>query len=159
LIITGALLSVLVYDFLYMEIPMIVVWVATGLALLFNLFFDWKINAGAGIMDSTVIAGIIGALGAFVFFFALSFFSKEKWMGLGDAYLAVPAGLILGWPKIILALFLSFFIGSVYGIILILMGKKKMKSRIPFAPFLVMGVFVSLLFYSQIINWYLALFY
>ncbi len=159
LLIAGALISVLVYDFLYMEIPVIIVWITAGAALLFNLFFDWKMNAGAEIMDSAVISGIIGALGAFVFFFSLSFFSKEKWMGMGDAYLVIPLGLFLGWPKTLLALFLSFFIGSIYGIISIILRKKNLKSRIPFAPFLVAGVFVALFFYNPIVGWYLSLFY
>ena len=77
---------------------------------------------------------------------------------MGDAYLVILLGLILGLPEILSALFLAFFLGAVYGIIMLAMKKKKMKSQVPFAPFLVLGTLITLLFYSPIINWYFSLF-
>ena len=52
------------------------------------------------------------------------------------------AGLVVGWPAIVTTVTLSFFIGAVVGIILILSGRKTMKSQIPFAPFLASAVFI-----------------
>ena len=79
-------------------------------------------------------------------------------MGMGDAYLVILLGLILGWPKILLGLFLAFAIGAVYGIILIALKKKQMKSQLPFAPFLIVGTFLALFYYDLIVNWYLSFF-
>ena len=79
-------------------------------------------------------------------------------MGMGDAYLALFLGLVLGWPGILLALFLSFFIGSVYGIIMIISGKKKMKSQVPFAPFMVLGALIAIFWFQPITDWYFGLF-
>jgi leader peptidase (prepilin peptidase)/N-methyltransferase len=158
-LISGALIIILVYDFLYLEIPTAVVWISAGLALIFNLFFDWQIGAANNIFDYATTAGILAAVIAAAFFLALSLGSREKWMGMGDAYLAFILGLFLGWPEIFLALFLSFFIGSAYGLVLIILKKKSLKSQIPFAPFLILGTFLTLFFYEPIINWYLSLFY
>jgi prepilin signal peptidase PulO-like enzyme (type II secretory pathway) len=59
--------------------------------------------------------------------------------GLGDIYLAPSLGLLLGWPKILPGIMASFLIGSVFGIALIFLRKKKMRDYLPFGPFLIMG--------------------
>ena len=66
-------------------------------------------------------------------------------------------GIFLGWPEIILALFLAFASGAVYGIISIALSKKKLRSQVPFAPFLVFGSMISLFFYDPVTEWYLRL--
>ena len=78
-------------------------------------------------------------------------------MGIGDAYLAILLGLILGWPQIVFGLFLAFLLGSIYGIILIAMKKKTAKSQIPFAPFLVLGTVLAVFFYAPVVTWYFGL--
>ncbi len=157
----SCLVVILVYDFLYMEIPSIVLWSAIFGAIVFTLFIDGgrEIHAGMQITNFLTYSGLLAATVAFSFFFAMVAVSKEKWMGMGDAYLVILLGLVLGWPKILLGLFLAFAIGAICGIMLIALKKKKMKSRVPFAPFLVLGTLIALLFYAPIINWYLSLFY
>ena len=76
-------------------------------------------------------------------------------MGGGDVKLAFLMGLLLGWPIILLSVFLSFILGSIVGIHLILIGRKKMKSMIPFGPFLIIGTFIGLFWGEKIIKWYL----
>jgi len=154
LLVFSTLIVILAYDWLYMEIPMALLWAGITIAIFFNLVLDWDI-----ILASRTHSGVLAAFVAFVFFFLLSAMSKEKWMGMGDAYLVILLGLFLGWPEILLALFSSFLIGSVYGLIVIAIGKKKLKSRVPFAPFLVIGTFISIFFYSPIVKWYLSLFF
>ena len=77
-------------------------------------------------------------------------------MGGGDVKLAFLMGLLLGWPGILLSIFLPFILGSLVGICLILIGKKKMGSMIPFGPFLIIGTFVGLFWGERIIEWYLS---
>lgn len=78
-------------------------------------------------------------------------------MGGGDVKLAFLMGLLLGWPIILLALFLSFILGSVIGVSLILLGKKKARDAIPFGPFLIIGTFAGLFWGERITKWYLDL--
>jgi len=43
-------------------------------------------------------------------------------------------------------LFFAFELGAVFGIILIIFGRAKMKTALPFGPFLIVGAVLSLLF-------------
>lgn len=154
------LIIVFVYDYLYMEIPSLMLWTGIFWTVAFNLFFDWQRKSEiSNVLSLATYSGMLAALMAFLFFFSLVFVSKEKWMGMGDAYLVMFLGLVLGWPKIILALFLSFAIGAICGIILIALGKKQMQSQIPFAPFLIIGTVIAMFFYYPIVGWYSGLFY
>jgi len=91
------------------------------------------------------------------FFLLLYLISKGKWIGFGDVKLAILLGLILGWPNILIGLFLSYLIGAIIGTGLMISKKKKAKSEIPFAPFLITGTIFALIFGQNIINWYLNL--
>lgn len=159
LVISSSLITILVYDYLYMEIPGLVLWPAIGFSIAYNLVTDW---AGADLIKdplaSLTYSGALAAFLAFLFFFLLSSLSRERWMGMGDAYLAILLGLILGWPQILLGLFLAFAIGSLYGVILIILKKKSLKSQVPFAPFLVIGTFIAVFFWAPIADWYAKLF-
>ena len=147
----SALLVVFVYDLKYMEIPMIIIWLGSGWTLIYLLLFDW-LNYGfqVQILSFRTFSGVLGAMVAFLFFFIIVSVSKEKWMGMGDAYLALLAGLIVGFPNIFLMLTLAFAIGAVFGVILVILGKKKMQSQIPFAPFLVSAVIILVLLQKAI---------
>ncbi|MFZ2226854.1 MAG: prepilin peptidase [Candidatus Moraniibacteriota bacterium] len=159
LISAAALIVILVYDFLYLEIPGIVLWLGVGFAVFCNLVLDGQGTQVLGnLSDSATYSGTLAAMVAFIFFFLLSFLSKEKLLGMGDAYLVIFLGLILGWPKILLGLFLAFAIGAIYGIILIALKKKKLKSQVPFAPFLAIGTIIAMLYGTAIIAWYLKFF-
>ena len=68
-------------------------------------------------------------------------------MGFGDAKLGLSIGLLLGGGAGFSAVILAFWIGAVLGL-LSLIGNRNitMKSEIPFAPFLVLGSWLSLVF-------------
>jgi leader peptidase (prepilin peptidase)/N-methyltransferase len=92
-----------------------------------------------------LIVYLSSAVLACAFFLILFLITKGKGMGFGDVKLAFLLGLILGFPKIILALYLAFLTGAFVGIILILWKKKKsIKETIPFGPFLIAGFLISL---------------
>lgn len=149
------LMVIFVYDWLYMEIPGIVLWPAVSWAVIFNLIFDWsKAEPIGNVLSLATYSGALAALASFGFFFLLVAISKEKWMGMGDAQLAIFLGLVLGWPQILLALMLAFTFGAIIGLGLVTLKKKKMQSQIPFAPFLVAGALVTMFFYDKIVDWY-----
>ena len=75
-------------------------------------------------------------------------------MGGGDIKLAAVIGLYVGWPQILLVLFLSFLLGSIVGLILVARGRKKMKEAVPFGPFLAVASYLVLLWGPAIIAWY-----
>jgi len=73
-------------------------------------------------------------------------------MGLGDAKLTLGLGWFLGIREGIVAIVLAFWAGAIFGVTLILLGKiatwsvfrhrTTMKSELPFAPFLIFGIFL-----------------
>jgi len=87
-----------------------------------------------------------------LFFFLLWFFSKGRAMGDGDIWLAVLIGLVTGYPGIIIALYIAFLTGALSGVILILGGFKTLKSHIPFGPFLLFGMVVTLLWQKNLLS-------
>lgn len=84
----------------------------------------------------------------FILFLILFLVTKGKGMGFGDVKYAFFMGLILGFPRIIIGFYLSFLTGAFISLILLLVGKKKMKSSIAFGPFLALSTFVTL-FYGE----------
>jgi len=87
--------------------------------------------------------------------------SRGKWMGLGDAKLALGIGWFLGLKAGFTAIVLAFWIGAAFGVLLIIAGKLKkyspwksrvnMKTELPFAPFLILGLFL-VFFVPSIMN-------
>ena len=67
-------------------------------------------------------------------------------MGLGDVKLTLGLGVWLGLSKGLLFLLSSFLTGGIIASILLLTGRAKMKSKIAFGPFLIIGFLITLLF-------------
>jgi prepilin signal peptidase PulO-like enzyme (type II secretory pathway) len=73
--------------------------------------------------------------------------SRGTWMGLGDAKLAVGLGFLLGPAKILTGAVLAFWSGAIIGLCLVIFSRKyKIKSEIPFAPFLILGTILAFFF-------------
>jgi len=154
-LITSFLIIIFVYDLKHYLIPDKVIYPAIAIALIFN-FLPHQIFEGGANQFPVFKNLILGALASAGFFFLIWFFSKGKAMGFGDVKLVFFMGLFLGFPKILAALFFSFIIGAIIGMILLVLKKKTLKSEVPFGPFLVIGTFISLFFGDKIISWYLS---
>lgn len=103
--------------------------------------FRW--NAASTVLWNDVLV----AVALWFFFWAFWYFSDGAWMGRGDSSVAFWCALLVGFPFGIAMLFLSFWIGSIVGVfILLLRGRKALRSEIPFAPFLALGTFLVLYF-------------
>ncbi len=173
--ITSALIVIFVYDLRHYIIPDKVIYPAITVVFGYNLFNDLIINNNFqfpisnfqsilnpqfliyNLSNSVFVNHLLAAFISGAFFCCIVVLTRGKGMGGGDVKLAFLMGLVLGWPVIIVSVFLSFIIGSIFGIFLILAGKKKMKSMIPFGPFLVLGTFVGLFWGERIVRWYFGL--
>lgn len=78
-------------------------------------------------------------------------------MGGGDIKLATVLGIYLGAKLTLLALFLSFVIGGVVAVFILLFKRKGRRDCIPFGPFIAAGAFLSLLYGQELIRWYWSL--
>jgi leader peptidase (prepilin peptidase) / N-methyltransferase len=118
--------------------------------VLFGLVIS-LIYMGSAYPIGTIFVHILSALGAFIFFFLLFYFTKGRGMGFGDVMLVLLLGLIVGFPNIILALYISFLTGAAVSLLLILRGNKHLRrDTIPFGPFLILGAYVSLFWGEKI---------
>jgi len=151
-IIASFLIVIFVYDLKHYIILDRVIYPAVVIAFLYNIY-QFTIHH-----QQSTINNFLSAFGAAIFFLIIVLVSREKWLGVGDVKLAFLMGLFLGWPNILLALFLAFFVGAVVGTGLIIFDKKTLKSEIPFGPFLVTGTFLALFWGNELIGWYQGLF-
>lgn len=103
------------------------------------------------------VFSLLGTLLITLFFFSLWFFTKGKGMGFGDVKYCLPMGLLLGWPMMVIGVFLAFIFGAAGGIIFMIWKKKDMKAIIPFGPYLVLGTVIALVFGDQLLHWYLGM--
>ena len=99
-----------------------------------------------------------GAIVGFIFFLLLSLITRGRGIGFGDVKLAFAIGLLFGWPDIAIITMLSFIIGGLWSVGLMLIGAKKMKDRVPFAPFFVLGALLVFFFGSAIVKGYFGVF-
>jgi leader peptidase (prepilin peptidase)/N-methyltransferase len=111
------------------------------------LFSDFILNLHVPSLNE--FSGILLSL-PFAF---LWFVSSGRWMGFGDAKLAIGIGLLLGFSKGLTAIMFAFWIGAIVGILLILLSKiKGMKSEMPFAPFLILGTLIVFILEITLFN-------
>src|SRR3989338_1530496 len=153
-IIWSILIVISVYDLRHKIIPDLLVFLFAGLSLVFLLLSTWKTR----FQMWDILAGPLFALP----FAALWFFSQGRWMGLGDAKLALGIGWFLGLIKCGSAIILGFWMGAIVGLALIGISKLSiakrfrsnygLKSEIPFGPFLILGTIIAFFFNINIFD-------
>ncbi len=137
------LFTIFIADAKYGLIPLPLVLLGSLLSLIYNFVFSYDNQL------NFLITGFFVSL----FFFAIHFFTRGKGMGLGDVFYVFFMGLLLGFPRIFVGLYLAFLTGAITSLILILFGKKKLRGdTIPFGPFLVLGTMISLLFGEKLLS-------
>jgi len=154
LIISSFLIIIFVYDLKHYLIPEMALFPAVIITIIYNLIPPYN--------TQYIIYSLITTSIATGIFFLIFYLSKERAMGFGDVELVFLMGLLLGFPNVLVALFLAFFFGAIIGVMLMAFGKRsagwRIKSEIPFGPFLITGTFIAMLFGKQIISWYVGFF-
>lgn len=143
------LLAIFIIDLKYMFIPDALTITLLILVLCYRVFLGFNGLMQWHDLKISVLASLILTL----FFYSLYFFTKKKGFGFGDVKLAFPLGLLLGWPDIIVGIYAAFISASIIGISMLLLRKKKIKKqKIPFAPFLIFGLLIGLIFGKYLIS-------
>ena len=148
IIILSVLLVIAVYDARHFIIPDKIIYPAIGLALAYNALAVWR----SGNFSEHFWMPLGAAAAVFLFLFSFFYFFKGRAMGFGDAKLGFLIGLFLGPFGALLAVFLAFVAGAAYGIIMIIIGRKSLKSRVAFGPFLAAGAAISFFFADYILK-------
>lgn len=101
----------------------------------------------------------LGAAAMYAVYFALAF-AYPAGMGFGDVKLAGVLGAYtawLGWGAWAVGLFSGFLLGGLWGIGLVLAGRGGRKSKVPFGPFMLLGVLLAVLGGQGLADGYLEL--
>lgn len=90
-------------------------------------------------------------------FLLIFLLTQGKGLGFGDVKVAFMIGLFLRPGDALLSIILSSFLGSIYGLYLII-KTKKFRQPIPFIPFFFLGVLATILFGNYLSFWYFKIF-
>ncbi len=141
LFIVSSLIVIFFADLKYGIIPDKIIFPSALISIAY-LFFNHQ---------SLIINHLLSAIGASFFFLLLFLITKGRGMGFGDVKYAFLMGLVLGFPNIIVSLYVAFLTGAIVGCILIIWRKKALRgTSIPFGPFLVLGT-LSAIFYGEVL--------
>ncbi|MBM4446972.1 MAG: prepilin peptidase [Chloroflexi bacterium] len=126
--------------------------IALGIAALGSIFgFEPSVIAGMGFRLWIVDAAIGGSIG-FGLLLLVVLISRGG-MGWGDVKLVGLIGLVIGFPLVLLAMFLAMVSGGLTAAILLLLKLKSRKDAIPFGPFLSLAAMATLFWGSNLLNW------
>lgn len=141
IILTPMLLSVFVIDYKKQIIPnrlnltifevglvFAFLYGLSDVAITFNMLLGMLVGGGIFLLI-TLVGGI--------------FYGKEA-MGFGDVKLMAALGLYFGFSNIIAITLVSFLVGAILSIVLLISRRKKSSEYIPFGPFIVLAAFISM---------------
>ena len=145
---SSLLICVFFIDLEHMYIPdrLQIILLSLGIvAIFFDQFSSW---------DEKLIGFAVGGGVMLIIYYASLWLLKREGLGFGDVKLSFVCGLLLGWQRFLLAMFIASISACI-----VLIPKKysgKQQKEFPFAPYIAVGVAVALLFGEMIIKWYLA---
>lgn len=141
LILTPMLLSAFVIDYKLQIIPNRLVLTMFEVALIFTFIhgitdINMALNLLLGMVTGAGIFLVITVLGGMI--------AGKEAMGFGDVKFMGALGLIFGFQNIIAIAIMSFLIGAILSILLLVTKIKKMDEYIPFGPFIIIAVFITI---------------
>ncbi len=148
--------ALVVADLKWFLLPSKIVYPMAAIALVhrFIAFFAFEQNFVGAVVNTALALLISSGL-----FWVLHRVSNGKWIGDGDYRLGLAIAFYLGDPiKAWMALFFASVVGLILSVPVIVRSKNKMKLKIPFGPFLIIGLFMTYLVGQRVADWYSSLF-
>lgn len=158
----AVLVVVAVYDLYHFVIPPAFVYTLLGLALVY-LGYRWYLVPDVYPLLWSLGGGLVG----YGFFAVLWWYSGGRWVGYGDAKLAIPLGIMVGTFGAFSMIVLAFWIGATISLFLIAYlawrrrGQARLpntlkpltiKSEVPFAPFLIAGFWLVFIYHVAVLE-------
>src|SRR5207237_10537936 len=82
---------------------------------------------------------------------------RREAMGRGDLKFLASIGAFLGWRAVLFSIFAGSVLGSIVGLITLLVGKRVWSAKLPFGPYLAVGALIWMFFGEFFVRWYLVL--
>ncbi len=141
MILAPMLISVFIIDYRLQIIPNRLNLTIFEVGLVFAFLYGLSNVA----ITINMLLGMVTGAGIFLLITLLggAFYGKEA-MGFGDVKLMGALGLYFGLSNIIIITLVSFLIGAILSIILLITKLRKTNEYIPFGPFIVIATFISM---------------
>jgi leader peptidase (prepilin peptidase)/N-methyltransferase len=78
-------------------------------------------------------------------------------MGRGDLKFLAAIGAFLGWRAVLFSLFGGSLVGSLVGLVTLVLGKRVWSAKLPFGPYLALGALIWMFFGDELTRWYIGL--
>ncbi len=141
IILTPMLLSVFMIDYNNQIIPNRLNLAIFEIGIIFTFLYGLSNVA----ITINMILGMLAGGGIFLVITLVGgLFHGKDAMGFGDVKLMGALGLFFGLSNIIIITLLSFLIGAILSIVLLVTKTKKSSEYIPFGPFIVIATWVSI---------------
>lgn len=150
-IIFSLLIVITVIDLQHMIIPDILIILILGITIVYKVLSYIVYSKSPELLNS--IGGLVLSGALFILIIILS----KGGMGGGDVTLIGALGFILGIKKIFFTIFLSFILGAIISVFLLITKIKGRKDPIPFGPFIILGFFIVVFWGEKLISWYVSL--
>jgi leader peptidase (prepilin peptidase) / N-methyltransferase len=78
-------------------------------------------------------------------------------MGRGDLKFLAAIGAFLGWRAVLFSLFAGSLLGSIVGLVTLVVGRRVWSAKLPFGPYLAFGAVTWMFFGEIFLHWYAGL--
>lgn len=158
-VMTMLVVTTIFIDAEHFIIPNETTYPALAAGLIFSLAFPeiWNTHSRiSALMCSS--AGLVFGAGIFaVFAIAGKMIFKREALGWGDVKYLGAAGACLGASACFFIVLFASLMGAVAGLLLIACGKGKLKSAIPFGPYLAVATYFWIVCGNKIVFWYISM--
>lgn len=121
------------------------------------LFFMMALAVPHVTLKDSLIGVVLGGGSLWAVAVGYKWLTGKDGMGGGDIKLLAMMGALIGWQGVLFTIFISSAVGSLTGLLVMLIQKGNLKLAIPFGPFLAIGGIAYLYFGEPLIYWYFHL--
>ncbi len=111
----------------------------------------------SGSESGDLVRALLGGVAMYALYYGLCAISPAG-MGFGDVKLAGVLGMYTawsGWGAWAVGVFLGFFLGGIFGVLVIATQRGDRKTTVPFGPFMLLAVLVAVLYGEELARAYL----
>ena len=103
-----------------------------------------------------LIGATAGYLSLWTVYWCFKLLTGKEGLGYGDFKLLAVVGAVVGWIKLPMVILLSSGVGALIGLGLMVVGKAKRSSAIPFGPYIAIAGWIAMIWGEPILHWYLG---
>lgn len=149
IVFAGALIALFAIDLEHQLLPNAITLPGIVAGLAFSLVFE------PGLRDAA-LGALLGFGSLWLIATAWELLRQQEAMGGGDLKMLSMVGAFLGWRGVAVTFMFSYVLGGLTALGLLLVGKVRLASKLPFGTFLAAAALIASLWGEAILTWYLS---